>query len=60
MWFADIDSVRAFMGEDHEVAHVPDRAREVLLHFDAKSTHFEVLDRRDQPIPSARLGAPYE
>ena len=49
MWFEDIDSVKAFVGEDHEVAHVPERAREVLSHFDAASTHFEVLDRREQP-----------
>lgn len=48
MWFDDIDSVKAFVGEDYEVAHVPERAREVLSHFDARSTHFEVLDRREQ------------
>ena len=48
MWFADLDSVKAFVGEDYEAAHVPERAREVLSHFDARSTHFEVLDRREQ------------
>jgi heme-degrading monooxygenase HmoA len=48
MWFADIDSVKAFVGEDYEVAHVPERAQEVLSHFDARSTHFEVLERREQ------------
>lgn len=48
MWFADIDSVKAFVGEDYEAAHVPARAREVLSNFDARSTHFEVLDRREQ------------
>ena len=49
MWFADIDSVRAFVGEDYEVAHVPERAQQVLSRFDARSAHFEVLDRREQP-----------
>jgi len=49
MWFTDIDSVKAFMGEDYEVAHVPERARNVLSHFDARSAHYEVLDRRQQP-----------
>ena len=49
MWFTDIDSVTAFMGEDYEVAHVPERARNVLSHFDARSAHYEVLDRRQQP-----------
>jgi antibiotic biosynthesis monooxygenase (ABM) superfamily enzyme len=48
MWFTDIESVKAFVGEDYEVAHVPEHAQEVLSHFDARSTHFEVLDRRQQ------------
>ena len=48
MWFSDIDSVKAFVGEDYEVAHVPEHAQEVLSHFDTRSTHFEVLDRREQ------------
>jgi heme-degrading monooxygenase HmoA len=47
-WFADIESVKTFVGEDYEVAHVPERARKVLSHFEARSTHFEVLDRREQ------------
>jgi antibiotic biosynthesis monooxygenase (ABM) superfamily enzyme len=52
MWFTDVDSIRAFVGEDYEVAHVPERAREVLSHFDATSAHFEVLDRRNQQATS--------
>lgn len=48
MWFADTSSVKAFVGEDYEVAHVPERAREALSHFDARAAHFEVLDRREQ------------
>jgi antibiotic biosynthesis monooxygenase (ABM) superfamily enzyme len=46
MWFDDIEAVKAFMGEDYEVAHVPSRAREVLSRFDERSAHFVVLDRR--------------
>jgi heme-degrading monooxygenase HmoA len=46
-WFADIESVKTFVSEDYEVAHVPERARKVLSHFDARSTHYEVLDRRE-------------
>jgi heme-degrading monooxygenase HmoA len=49
MWFDDIEAVKAFVGEDYEVAHVPQRAREVLSHFDARSAHFELLEHRDQP-----------
>jgi heme-degrading monooxygenase HmoA len=48
MWFDDLDAVKAFVGEDYELAHVPERARNVLARFDKRSAHFEVLDRRDQ------------
>jgi heme-degrading monooxygenase HmoA len=48
MWFDDLDAVKAFVGEDYELAHVPERARNVLARFDKCSAHFEVLDRRDQ------------
>jgi hypothetical protein len=48
MWFDDIDAVKAFVGDDHEVAHVPEPARAVLSRFDQRVAHFEVLDRRPQ------------
>ena len=48
MWFESLDAVKAFVGEDYEVAHVPVKARSVLLKFDERSTHYEVLDRREQ------------
>ena len=41
--FDSLESVRAFIGEEYEVAHVPARAREVLLRFDARSRHYDVL-----------------
>jgi len=44
-----VDSVKAFTGEDYEVAHVPAEARAVLTDFDERSAHYEVLDRRAQP-----------
>jgi heme-degrading monooxygenase HmoA len=49
MWFDTLDSVKAFTGEDYEVAHVPAEARAVLTDFDKRSAHYEVLDRRAQP-----------
>ncbi len=49
MWFDTLDAVKAFMGEDYEVAHVPAQAQAVLADFDKRSAHYEVLDRRDQP-----------
>ena len=48
MWFDTLDSVKAFTGEDYEPAHVPAQARAVLTSFDARSAHYEVLDRREQ------------
>jgi heme-degrading monooxygenase HmoA len=49
MWFDSLDSVRAFMGEDYDLAHVPPQAQAVLADFERRSAHYEVLDRRDQP-----------
>lgn len=43
MWFDSLDSVRTFVGEDYEVAHVPPEARAVLARFDARSQHYDVL-----------------
>ncbi len=42
MWFDDLSAVRAFAGEDYEVAVVPLRARELLSRFDTRSQHYEV------------------
>jgi heme-degrading monooxygenase HmoA len=51
MRFGDLDAVVAFVGEDYEVAHVPERARAVLSRFDERSAHYEVIDRRRQSAP---------
>ena len=53
MWFDDIDSIKAFVGEDYEVSHVPPAARAVLARFDDRSAHYTVLDRRPQPRNNA-------
>jgi len=42
MWFDLIDTVRAFAGEDFELAVVPPKARALLSRFDARSQHYEV------------------
>src|SRR5262249_32067166 len=47
MWFSDLDAVRRFAGEDYETAVVPEKARELLARFDARSAHYETL----QPPP---------
>jgi len=42
MWFDSIEAVRAFAGEDYQVAVVPPKARALLLRFDERSQHYEV------------------
>lgn len=42
MWFDSIEAVRAFAGEDYEVAVVPPKARTLLSRFDQRSQHYEV------------------
>ena len=49
MWFDSFDAVRAFAGEDYEASVVPPAARELLAHFDERSRHYEVTERR---VPS--------
>jgi hypothetical protein len=46
MWFDSLDAVRAFAGDDYEVAVVPEKARAVLSHFDERSQHYEVRAER--------------
>ena len=48
MWFDSLEAIKAFMGEDYAVSHVPDAARAVLLRFDERAAHYEVVDRRAQ------------
>lgn len=43
MRFDSLEQVRAFVGEDVGVAHVPAEARAVLARFDARSAHYEVV-----------------
>jgi hypothetical protein len=42
MWFDSIEAIRAFAGEDYEIAVVPPKARALLSRFDARSQHYEV------------------
>ncbi len=54
MWFASIDSVKAFVGEDYEVAYVPLAARTVLKRFDARSQHYEAKIARTAGVEDER------
>jgi hypothetical protein len=48
MWFDSLDAIKAFVGDDYSVSHVPPPARAVLARFDERATHYEVIDRRGQ------------
>jgi hypothetical protein len=48
MWFDGLDAIKAFVGEDYGVSHVPESARSVLKRFDSHAAHYEVIDRREQ------------
>jgi hypothetical protein len=44
-----LEAVRKFAGEDYEAAVVPEKARAVLSHFDARSQHYDVrVERRKE------------
>jgi hypothetical protein len=40
MYFDSINSVKNFIGDDYEVAHVPDIAKSLLKRFDKRSAHY--------------------
>jgi hypothetical protein len=42
-YFESLEAVRAFAGDDYELAVVPPEARELLTRFDERSRHYEVL-----------------
>jgi len=48
MWFDALDNVKAFVPGDHEAAHVPAIAREVLQRFDQRSAHYDTLQTPEQ------------
>ena len=39
-----IDSIRAFAGNDVESAVVPPKARDMMIEYDRKARHYEVID----------------
>ena len=45
--FESMDAVRAFAGEDYEIAVVPPEARQLLLKFDQKARHYQTVVQLD-------------
>src|SRR5438046_2805421 len=48
MWFDSVEAIKAFMGEDYSVSHVPPQAQAALKRFDERGARYEVIDRREQ------------
>ena len=48
--FDSLENVKAFMGEDYEIAHVPPAARAVLARFDERSAHYDTLLTPEQTL----------
>jgi antibiotic biosynthesis monooxygenase (ABM) superfamily enzyme len=42
MRFDTLDAVRAFAGDEYELAVVPQKARKILSRFDERSQHYEI------------------
>lgn len=47
MWFDSLLAVQTFAGEDYERAVVPPKARQLLIRFDERAAHYEVVERRE-------------
>lgn len=47
MWFDSLADVEGFVGQDRERAHVPPAARALLLRFEERSQHYELVGRLD-------------
>ena len=55
MWFERLEGIRAFAGEDYEVAVVPAKARALLSRFDEVSAHYETRNLHFQMKPGPRF-----
>jgi hypothetical protein len=50
-FFAALDAVRGFAGDDHELAVVEDVARQALSRWDERVSHHEVVAELDDKVP---------
>ncbi len=50
--FDSLDAVRAFAGEDYEIAVILPEARELLARFDERSAHYETVLGPECSTPS--------
>ena len=52
MWFETTAAIKAFAGEDYEIAVVPGKALALLKRFDERSRHYNVRELHDIPPPA--------
>jgi hypothetical protein len=57
--FESLDAVRAFAGEEYEVAVVGPEAHALLSRFDARSKHYTVVLRPGDLAPAAGAMSPH-
>jgi heme-degrading monooxygenase HmoA len=43
-----LSSIKAFAGEDIEIAVIPQKVREMMVHYDDKAFHYEVAKEFDR------------
>ena len=43
MWFDRLEAVKAFAGEEYEIAVVPPEAKQLLSRFEDYSAHYQVI-----------------
>jgi len=48
IWFTSVEAIKAFVGEDYRVAHMPEAAKAILKRWDTSVIHYEVFDTRDR------------
>jgi heme-degrading monooxygenase HmoA len=57
--FDSLDAVRAFAGDEYEVAVVPPEAQKLLAHYDARSAHYEVrFELREGEVDRGDVAGP--
>ncbi|MEM7034576.1 MAG: antibiotic biosynthesis monooxygenase [Chloroflexota bacterium] len=49
MKFESLEAVKQFVGEDYAIAYVPDKAQQVLSHYDDRAQHYEQREVIDYP-----------
>lgn len=43
IWFQDLETIKRLTGEDYETAYIPEEARRLLLRFDQKVIHSNLI-----------------